>query len=307
MPEDQIPKSMNYRSYETKIVDQCGVVLVGYPGDKGIINPGELDALMLKELITRLNDGRCHWEKLSQSELMQRRRSMSQTQSPASSGASTSQTPSSSATGASMSQTHSPNSNDASPSQERSPTSSDELPSAWFPGMGETGSDGEDSATVGRDEEKTMMGSHSQPESMGYPSLDSGLWQSTDPVARAMQILLGNYRAWAGAVTSSLPNHTLPFSPEARSNFQTAPLLDGTSSNLLSMFLSQPNCHQSPFRNPSEAYSNNPSPQESSVASSPQSLSSSASFSRDGSNNTVFGNMEVDGSDFWPYIGEDLS
>ena len=62
MPEDQIPKSMNYKSYQTKIVEQCGVVLVGYPGDKGIVNPGELDALMLKELLTRLNDGRCYWK-----------------------------------------------------------------------------------------------------------------------------------------------------------------------------------------------------------------------------------------------------
>ena len=62
MPEDQIPKSMNYKSYQTKIVEQCNVVLVGYPGDKGIVNPGELDALMLKELLTRLNDGRCYWK-----------------------------------------------------------------------------------------------------------------------------------------------------------------------------------------------------------------------------------------------------
>lgn len=62
MPEDQIPKSMNYKSYQTKIVEQCGVVLVGYPGDKGIVNPGELDAIMLKELLARLNDGRCYWK-----------------------------------------------------------------------------------------------------------------------------------------------------------------------------------------------------------------------------------------------------
>jgi hypothetical protein len=56
---------MNYKSYQTKIVDQYGVILVGYPGDKGIINPGELDAIMLKELLHRLNDGRCYWAKLN--------------------------------------------------------------------------------------------------------------------------------------------------------------------------------------------------------------------------------------------------
>ncbi len=54
---------MNYKSYHSKIVEQCGVILVGYPGEKGIANPGELDALMLKELLLRLGDGRCHWEK----------------------------------------------------------------------------------------------------------------------------------------------------------------------------------------------------------------------------------------------------
>jgi len=63
VPEDKIPKSMNYKSYHSKIVEQCGVVLVGYPGEKGIVNPGELDALMLKELLLRLGDGRCHWGK----------------------------------------------------------------------------------------------------------------------------------------------------------------------------------------------------------------------------------------------------
>ncbi|CAA7262019.1 unnamed protein product [Cyclocybe aegerita] len=63
VPEGQIPKAMNYKSYVTKIVEQYGVVLVGYPGDKGVVNPGELDAATLKELIFRLIDGRCCWKK----------------------------------------------------------------------------------------------------------------------------------------------------------------------------------------------------------------------------------------------------
>ncbi|CAA7268213.1 unnamed protein product [Cyclocybe aegerita] len=209
MPEDQIPKSMNYKSYETKIVEQCGVVLIGYPGDKGIVNPGELDALMLKELLTRLNDGRCYWKKLNDVASTSRvERHTSSLSSPA--------TPNCERAPASFG-TLPP-----SGTEFEIPTpSSTDLSSSWLKDIVSTNTppegDGYLLMAQGYDNPVTEYPSQAAPM-LHYEPPSSCLnqeytmpWQAPDPVAKAMNVLHRAYlEAFISLFPNQMPNMTAP-------------------------------------------------------------------------------------------------
>ena len=62
---------MNYENYENRIVEGFGVDLVGWPFAK-VENFGELHHSDLTILLEALENGRCHWIKLSEEELQNR-------------------------------------------------------------------------------------------------------------------------------------------------------------------------------------------------------------------------------------------
>ncbi|KAJ3514437.1 hypothetical protein NLJ89_g2381 [Agrocybe chaxingu] len=259
MPEDQIPKSMNYKSYETKIVEQCGVVLVGYPGDKGIVNPGELDALMLKELLARLNDGRCYWRKLN-------------------GVASTSR----------VARHTSPVSSSASPNCEHAPASfgtlppsgtefeiptpsSTDLSPSWFEDIVSMNPPPEDDRCMpmAGDGDRHVGEYPSQAAPMlHYDPLPSHLnqepampWQNTDPVAKAMNVL---HRAYLEAFVSLFPNQMpamggpLPSFADMLSSFPMSSNIpysgSETYSSPLSDITTPPDTSPLPIPTPSDTY-----------------------------------------------------
>ena len=61
--------TMNYLSYQEKIVEKYGVKLTGWPIHGHIRNPGQLSTddniILLKALV----DGKCKWRKLMQGEV----------------------------------------------------------------------------------------------------------------------------------------------------------------------------------------------------------------------------------------------
>ncbi|KAI0310819.1 hypothetical protein OF83DRAFT_825487 [Amylostereum chailletii] len=68
---------MNYRSYETKIVQVYRVALKGWPESEAVKNPGELGRKACLELKDALAKGTCKWETLSEEELKARKEAMS--------------------------------------------------------------------------------------------------------------------------------------------------------------------------------------------------------------------------------------
>lgn len=63
---------MNYNNYELKIVEEFGVALRGWP-DGTVRNPGKLGSrIKVRELLTALLDGSCHWASLDEDELAAR-------------------------------------------------------------------------------------------------------------------------------------------------------------------------------------------------------------------------------------------
>ena len=61
---------MNYTNYEHNIVEHHSVVLIGWPFDEPVKNPGNLGGRpALEKLWNALESQKCKWEKLKPSEL----------------------------------------------------------------------------------------------------------------------------------------------------------------------------------------------------------------------------------------------
>jgi hypothetical protein len=61
---------MNYANYETSIVQQYSVRLVGWPKTVKFVNPSQIGTVLeIRTLRDDLNSGACHWVKLSKSQL----------------------------------------------------------------------------------------------------------------------------------------------------------------------------------------------------------------------------------------------
>ena len=52
---------MNYTNYETKIVEELGVALIGWPGDGKVENPGNLSLDTGLALRSALGNKECRW------------------------------------------------------------------------------------------------------------------------------------------------------------------------------------------------------------------------------------------------------
>ena len=67
------PCKMNYDNYEGKVVERWGVILKGWPGKKGIVNPGKVGRVAeVKILLKALTNRSCKWERLTEEGLQLR-------------------------------------------------------------------------------------------------------------------------------------------------------------------------------------------------------------------------------------------
>ena len=67
------PCKMNYDNYEGKVVERWGVILKGWSGMKGIVNPSKVGGMAeVKTLLKALKNGSCKWERLTEEGLQQR-------------------------------------------------------------------------------------------------------------------------------------------------------------------------------------------------------------------------------------------
>jgi hypothetical protein len=61
---------MNYANYETSIVQQMGVRLVGWPKAVKFVNPSQIGTVLeIRTLRDDLKSGACHWIKLTKAQL----------------------------------------------------------------------------------------------------------------------------------------------------------------------------------------------------------------------------------------------
>ena len=61
---------MNYANYETAIVQQYSVRLVGWPKSIKFVNPSQIGTVLeIRTLRDNLRSGACHWVKLTKSQL----------------------------------------------------------------------------------------------------------------------------------------------------------------------------------------------------------------------------------------------
>ena len=64
---------MNYANYETAIVQQYSVCLVGWPKSVKFVNPSQIGTVLeIRTLRDDLRSGACHWVKLTKSQLAAR-------------------------------------------------------------------------------------------------------------------------------------------------------------------------------------------------------------------------------------------
>ena len=61
---------MNYANYETSIMQQMGVHLVGWPKTVKFVNPSQIGTVLeIRTLRDDLRSGACHWIKLTRAQL----------------------------------------------------------------------------------------------------------------------------------------------------------------------------------------------------------------------------------------------
>ena len=61
---------MNYANYETSIIQQMGVRLVGWPKTVKFVNPSQIGTVLeIRTLRDDLKSGACHWVKLTKGQL----------------------------------------------------------------------------------------------------------------------------------------------------------------------------------------------------------------------------------------------
>jgi hypothetical protein len=61
---------MNYANYETSIIQQMGVRLVGWPKGVKFVNPSQIGTVLeIRTLRDDLKSGACHWIKLTKTQL----------------------------------------------------------------------------------------------------------------------------------------------------------------------------------------------------------------------------------------------
>ena len=61
---------MNYANYETYIIQQMGVRMVGWPKSVKFVNPSQIGTVLeIRTLRDDLKSGACHWVKLTKSQL----------------------------------------------------------------------------------------------------------------------------------------------------------------------------------------------------------------------------------------------
>jgi hypothetical protein len=71
-------KKMNYTNYESKIVEELGVALIGWPGDGKVENPGSLGPDKGLELRVALEKNQCKWVILTKGQQEARKRQNAQ-------------------------------------------------------------------------------------------------------------------------------------------------------------------------------------------------------------------------------------